>query len=264
MQRRTLLHIATAALPTVLAGCANSSDDATPTANRTATATPTETPTPQTASVVAPIRELWTAYNNENASGVTGAFHPDAPNPPSADQLTFQGDVTIENTTVTEQTSTVATVVGTFTLDSGDMTETQEHTYDVRRHDGEWLIYTVDMGTGESSTSDIPQISFAFEYDSSATADADTGVVTVTHEGGDTADATRLTIRGDGIITPEDAQPDVVVSGTTWAQATGDDSVVAGSDLTVGVSSDCRLSVVWESTEGDTSATLAEFDGPDA
>lgn len=120
------------------------------------------------------------------------------------------------------------------------------------------------METGGGSTGETPQISFAFEYDSTATSTADTGVLTITHQGGDNAAAARLFVRGDGIVLPADADPDVTVSGTDWSQATGTESVAAGDDVTVGVSSDCSIRVVWESADGDVSATLAEYDGPDA
>ena len=85
-----------------------------------------------------------------------------------------------------------------------------------------------------------PQISFAFEYDP----DAET--VTVTHQAGDTADGSNLT---------------VLVAGEP-ATATFEGEVSAGDSVAVDVSglgSGAEVRVVWESESGDRSATLGLF-----
>ena len=43
-----------------------------------------------------------------------------------------------------------------------------------------------------------------------------------------------------------------------------DTDVTAGNSETIGVDEDDTVSVVWENAEGTTSATLEEFEGPDA
>jgi len=270
MQRRTLLHVTAAALTTGLAGCGDSNaPQSTATAtNETETTdngtdTPTQTPTPS-AAVVRPVRELWTAYNDENATGVVAAFHPDAPNPPEEGSVTFSGTVTVESTTVTDRTDEEATVDANLTLRNDGDTETQQHSYELRPDDGEWRVWSITISSTEGSEPMAPQISFGFDYDATATSGADTAVLAITHEAGDTADAQRLVVRGDGIVAPEGAQPDVTVSGVDWASASGTREVVAGSELTVGVESDCNISLVWASADGETSATLAQYEGPDA
>jgi hypothetical protein len=262
MQRRTLLHVAAAALPTALAGCG-----ATSTAPETATeTTPTTTPTTtESATVVTPIRELWSAYNDGNETGFVAAFHPDAPNPPEADTMDFQGTVTIENTTVVSQSEDSATVRGNITLASDGGSETQTQVYDVRRYEDEWAVWSVELVGGSGSEPEpTPQVAFAFEYDESATSNAGDGVLTVIHEGGDTVAASQLTVQGDGITTVAGTQPDVTAAGTEWERATGTEEVAAGTSLTVGVRSDCRIRLVWMADDGETSATLAAYDGPDA
>ena len=54
-------------------------------------------------------------------------------------------------------------------------------------------------------------------------------------------------------------------AGQWQGSADGDeDGVVAGDAVTVGVASDYETSAVWVSSDGDSSATLAEHRGPDA
>lgn len=257
MQRRTLLHVAAAALPTALAGCGGTS-----TAPGTDT-TETETET-QSASVDTPIRELWSAYNDRNETGVVAAYHPDAPNPPEAGELEFQGTVTVDNTTVVSRSEDSATVRGNLTLSSDGNNQTQTQVYDVRRYEGEWVVWSFEAVGGGSEPERAPQVAFAFEYDEAVTDSTDTGVLTVIHEGGDTVDSGQLTVEGDGITAVDGAQPDVVAAGTDWASATGVEDVTAGTGLTVGVRSDCQLRLVWTADDGQSSATLATYDGPDA
>jgi hypothetical protein len=88
-----------------------------------------------------------------------------------------------------------------------------------------------------------PQISFDFEYD-----EADE-TVTITHDGGDTADGSNLRLRLDG-------EP-------TAARFEGE--VAAGDRITVDVSgaaSGARLHVVWQADSGDSSAVLGVFELP--
>lgn len=261
MQRRTLLHVAAAALPTALAGCGGTSGAPE---TDTTTEPETETPTPtQSAAVDTPIRELWSAYNDRNETGVVAAYHPDAPNPPEAGELDFQGTVTIDNTTVVSRSEDSATVRGNLTLSSDGSNRTQTQVYDIRRYEGEWVVWSFE-GSGGSEPDPAPQVAFAFEYDAAATTSDDDAVLTVVHEGGDNVDAGQLTVEGDGITTVDGAQPDVVAAGTDWGSATGVEDVAAGTSLTVGVRSDCQLRLVWTADDGDRSATLAAYDGPDA
>jgi len=267
MRRRKLLHATAAALTAALAGCSDdSTTQSTATAGGTETPARTETPTQSssTPAVVTPIAELWTAYSNGNADGVVAAFHPNAPNPPEASTLTLQGTVTVDETTVRSRSTEGATVGATLTRTTASGVETQDQTYELRPYEGEWRIWAIETESTESSGSDAPQVVFASEYATAATSDPGTGVVTITHEGGDSVDAERLSVRGDGIVLAADAEPAVTVSGTNWANATGEQTVAAGSDVTVGASSDCEIRVVWESADGETAAVLSQYSGPDA
>jgi hypothetical protein len=97
--------------------------------------------------------------------------------------------------------------------------------------------------SGGQPEQSAPQISFGFEYDSASEQ------LTVTHEGGDSVEASRLEIRSNVEITVDDG-----FEGT----------VAAGDAATVTAPSDAEVRVIWTSAEGDTSATLASWTGPDA
>ena len=260
MRRRKLLHAATASLTAVLAGCGGDDAAATETSTPTRTETRSQTATPdESAALLTPVRDLWTAYNDGDVDGVRDAFHPDSADRPTADTAAFAGSVTIDETTVVSRGDDSATVEATLTRTTDDGSETQTHTYELRQSDGEWVIWSIET---EPTDSTAPQVSFGFEYDETATTAAETGVLTVTHEGGDTVAADQLSVRGDGIVSPSGARPAVAVSGTTWGGATGDSTVTAGTTLTVGVESDCDLRLVWESADGSAAVTLAAFEGP--
>ncbi|QLD84185.1 hypothetical protein HWV23_00185 [Natronomonas halophila] len=97
--------------------------------------------------------------------------------------------------------------------------------------------------SGGQPEQSVPQISFGFEYD--ATAEQ----LTVTHEGGDSVDASRLEFQSDADITVDDD-----FEGT----------VAAGDAATLTAPSDAEVRIIWTSAEGDTSATLAAWKGSDA
>jgi hypothetical protein len=118
-----------------------------------------------------------------------------------------------------------------------------------------------------------PQISVSWDYERRGDG---VGVVTVSHDGGDSVQTNELVFRGTGFVDaagiPETAagELDVVESGGHWPAANasgeiGDDAaVVAGNRARLGVASDAEISLVWEAEDGDTSATLATYEGPDA
>jgi len=116
------------------------------------------------------------------------------------------------------------------------------------------VIATFVLGLGDQVSNTAPQASFSTDYDS------DDGEVDVTHDGGDSIKASNLYIRGNSEVSDKGTWDSV--GGTV----NGDNSkVVAGDRAAVGVSSGgFELSVVFESSTGDTSATLATATGPSA
>ncbi|MDT3434522.1 type IV pilin N-terminal domain-containing protein [Haloarcula sp. 1CSR25-25] len=125
------------------------------------------------------------------------------------------------------------------------------------------VIATFVLGLGDQVSNTAPQASFSTDYD--ATVDTN-GQVKITHDGGDSIKASNLYIRGTEI---GGSSSEITSSNTVWlgnGQASGSNSkVVAGDRVTVGVASDSfEINVVYQSANGDNSATLATASGPDA
>ncbi|KAA9400050.1 type IV pilin [Haloarcula sp. CBA1130] len=120
------------------------------------------------------------------------------------------------------------------------------------------VIATFVLGLGDQVSNTAPQASFSTDYDG-------TEIVTVTHEGGDSIKASNLYFRGDidtNVGQVNNADNPVWPAG----QASGSNSkVVAGNSVNVGVTGDSfTLNVVYQSPNGDNSATLATASGPSA
>ncbi|MEF8783676.1 MAG: type IV pilin N-terminal domain-containing protein [Haloarculaceae archaeon] len=123
------------------------------------------------------------------------------------------------------------------------------------------VIASFVLGLGDSTTVS-PQASFASDYD------ATEGNVTITHDSGDAIVTTEVYFRGSGFWEASENQ--------TWAgyaaennatysgESEGENAVVAGDRAEFNASKDYELRVVWESSEGDSSDTLLEDNGPQA
>jgi flagellin-like protein len=155
------------------------------------------------------------------------------------------------------------------------------------------VIASFVLGLGNSATNTNPQASFSFEYEElEENSGPDTGVATISHDGGDTISDNELYVRGAGFNgTALDAgsvswgssfslpgsnvqnyfesesgnNVDMSQAGLWNGTKSGDDSAVVSGDFTyVVVYSDYELDVVYESQEGQSSSTLQEDGGPDA
>lgn len=267
MRRRTLLQATGIAMTLGIAGCNSNSQNTTSPA-----ATPTDTAGTESA-FREPVTEYVNAINNEDKQAVIDAYHPDAPNVPSRDNIYFRNQWTIDKFRVVEQSSDSAIVRTNVTLtdESGD-TETVVHTYDLRPHDGEWDIYYFVVGTElptrtteterDTDSPESPNVSLSGEYQENPTEGSTTGILTITHQGGDRLTAANIQIRGDGIVPVDGATPDVTSSRTQWGTATGAEEISAGASITIGVESNYDIQIIWSS--GDQSLILEEFTGPAA
>jgi hypothetical protein len=99
-------------------------------------------------------------------------------------------------------------------------------------------------GAGDSRSREVPTVSFSFDFEAE-------GSLTITHDGGDTVQADQLRIVG------EDGSPDEL-----WSASGGE--VTAGVSTTVQADSSDTVRVVWRAADGESSATLAKWVGPDA
>ncbi|SFS02985.1 flagellin N-terminal-like domain-containing protein [Halomicrobium zhouii] len=116
------------------------------------------------------------------------------------------------------------------------------------------VIATFVLGLGDQVSNTAPQASFSFDYDGSD--------LTITHNGGDSINAEELFVRGtndDGSWS--DGATDTVSGSTTYSDG---DKISAGDSVTVSVDDGDTVRVVYQSSEGGTSATLGTWEGPSA
>jgi len=122
------------------------------------------------------------------------------------------------------------------------------------------VIASFVLGLGDQASNTTPQASFSFDYDSSASTGSDdfsggafgsSGVLTITHDGGDTIEASRLELT-DGSTTTFDFS------------TTGVSDVSAGTTVDVDVDSGSTVRIVYSAPSGDSSSTLATWEGPGA
>jgi flagellin-like protein len=140
------------------------------------------------------------------------------------------------------------------------------------------VIASFVLGLGQQAVEVAPQTSFSTEYENSTTANyggdfGGNGNLTIIHDSGDPVVAEELYLRGSGFA---DASSDWNADNRTWtAYSIGNNgtisggsntqpAVVAGDRVAVAADSDYQISIVFESADGDTSATLARDSGPDA
>jgi flagellin-like protein len=108
------------------------------------------------------------------------------------------------------------------------------------------VIATFVLGLGEQLSDSSPQATFDFDYDGS-------GTLTVTHVGGDSIEAGDLYLRGGDSESP-------------WTDGgyAAETDIGAGDDIDYSVSDDDTVRVVWESADGEQTATLQIWEGPQA
>ncbi|MFY4811710.1 type IV pilin [Haloarcula sp. AONF1] len=114
------------------------------------------------------------------------------------------------------------------------------------------VIASFVLGLGDQAQQATPQASFSWDYDSSVSN------TTITHDGGDSIEAQELYVRGDF-----DGEASAAKWGN-WSSISGSSEVTAGNSIEVGTGSAYDLRVIYETQEGDNSATLAQDTGPDA
>ncbi|AQL41758.1 hypothetical protein BV210_03060 [Halorientalis sp. IM1011] len=144
------------------------------------------------------------------------------------------------------------------------------------------VIATFVLGLGEQVSSTSPQASFSFQFEETVTDDA--GILTMNHDGGDSIKANQLYLRGNnGSATSHnyDSTWNEVIDGSsnnqestsggandiegTASGSIGSTSAVTGGDyLTFPIGTDGQIRLIYESQQGDSSATISTWEGPDA
>ena len=107
------------------------------------------------------------------------------------------------------------------------------------------VIGTFVLGLGDQVRQTSPNSQFTFDYESSS------NELTITHDGGDSVNNDQIRIIAD------DGTPDEY-----WG--TSGSKITAGSNKVVTVDSTDEVRVVWESSNGDQTATMRTWTGPDA
>ncbi|AAV48193.1 unknown [Haloarcula marismortui ATCC 43049] len=125
------------------------------------------------------------------------------------------------------------------------------------------VIASFVLGLGDQAQQTTPQASFSWDYESGASGsnNAD-GIVTITHDGGDTIALNSLYVRGTF-----GSNSDTSSNGkwdTHKSASTSGSEVKAGSNTEIRVDNNYDLRVIYEPPEGDTSATLSQDTGPEA
>ncbi|SFR57556.1 flagellin N-terminal-like domain-containing protein [Halogeometricum rufum] len=131
------------------------------------------------------------------------------------------------------------------------------------------VIGTFVLNLGGSVSQTTPQASFGFDFE-----DASNDNVTITHETGDTIDASRLNLTATKDVDVATDKNLVGISTETTSSSEGftdsggfgsSASVSAGSTLYAGGNGDLSgqtFRVVWNSENNENSATLSEYTAP--
>ncbi|QLD84805.1 type IV pilin N-terminal domain-containing protein [Natronomonas halophila] len=116
------------------------------------------------------------------------------------------------------------------------------------------VIGTFVLGLGDQVQETAPNAQFSTDYDTSGDP-----ALTITHDGGSTIPADRLTISGNNHLNPNTNETWIDYAGTV----SGDSEVAAGDQATVTFQSDISdnsARVIWTSEGGGRTATLTEWE----
>ncbi|NLV12993.1 type IV pilin [Haloarcula argentinensis] len=125
------------------------------------------------------------------------------------------------------------------------------------------VIASFVLGLGDQAQQATPQASFSWDYDADTTSDGDwsgelaqdgtDGQVTITHDGGDTIEAGRLSLT--------DGKDTLQFDGSPYDS---DSEITAGTTTTAAIENDDELSLIYTNEGGDNTATLSSYDAPQA
>lgn len=128
------------------------------------------------------------------------------------------------------------------------------------------VIGTFVLGLGDQVSNTSPTASFSFDFDNSNTntdsfdtSSGGDGMLTITHDGGDSLVADNIDIKGSS---PSGGN---VASDTgTDPQYAASDELTAGDSIKVRAANSDTVRVTWSSPNGGDTATLGKWTGPDA
>ena len=143
------------------------------------------------------------------------------------------------------------------------------------------VIGTFVLGLGEQVQSTSPQASFSFEYTQDFAAGSNNDNLEITHDSGDKVDGSNMELAQTGAIVEDGDSRDATTlsdpSGFFGASeyGAGDQETLDETDVDQDPDGDtagdgqldlsgATVRVVWQSPDGENSATLGKWDGPDA
>ncbi|GGL37020.1 hypothetical protein GCM10009037_20640 [Halarchaeum grantii] len=147
-----------------------------------------------------------------------------------------------------------------LTISHGEETRTEETVFGVSGSESDRYIVRIDATGGlivGGTLLGLPSAFLESTYDPSATSDADTGVLTLSHTGGGTMPADSVYVSGS-IVDPAGADVDVSTDGAALSESTAYTRFAPGDDFTVGVNGDYTVSVSYEKESAGT-AIIDEF-----
>jgi flagellin-like protein len=117
------------------------------------------------------------------------------------------------------------------------------------------VIATFVLGLGDQVSDTAPQASFDFDYE----VNGSSGNLTVTHTGGASIPANQLNVTNGTTNKQWNTFP---INSTNLSS---NDDVTAGNSITFqNVSNDDTVRVIWKNQEGTNTATLRQWEGPQA
>jgi|AntDeeMinimDraft_4_1070355.scaffolds.fasta_scaffold01356_8 flagellin-like protein len=127
------------------------------------------------------------------------------------------------------------------------------------------VIASFVLGLGDQAANTTPQASFSFDYEQSSSPTGSEGTdfegdlgggntLDITHDGGDTIDAARLSA-SDGSNSFDFDESGALGSGA---------SMSAGNSVTAEIDNDDTVRVIFTGESGDSSSTLATYEAPGA
>jgi len=119
------------------------------------------------------------------------------------------------------------------------------------------VIASFVLGLGDQAQQATPQASFSFDYEQGTS-------LSVTHDGGDTIQANELYVRGDLDSSTSVSDTWGSISSSSITEVTAGNSITIDSGNKGAPSDSYDIRIVYETQEGDNSATLAQDQGPDA
>ncbi len=153
-----------------------------------------------------------------------------------------------------------ATLKTDLTVTHDGEAQEEETAFHLEKYD-KWKITSLLFGSGFVINGTVlapPPVFLESSYDADATDSDETGVLTLRHGGGGVVPAAEMRISGT-IVDPDDADPEIVTSGNTLAEATDRTLFSPSDELTVGVESEYQVNVTYSKETTDTVTMLDEF-----